>query len=718
MFRLRQAGWRGMIGFVVLICVMLSGCGREADPAGPAAYTGEPLVLEHVSGEISDFFLAGDTLLVVTEEADDDGEPVTTRLYTCAPDGTGTREIRLDEEDREKMLLHVSMNSQKRMALLLGHYEGETVLYELVGLDADGNETCRVDIAALEGMETASYVTECLVTEEGSMLLGVEEQVVILDETGERVSGVTISAGMGGMIQTADGRILCAHNMEDGACVECLDMEGRKWGDPIRLENRIQYGDALMRDEEYEFSYRSEDGIYGYRDGTSEKKMDLLLSGIEKSAKVVTVDRDTMIGLDPEKAELIRYRKEDGSDGNRKTKITLGSINGDPALSRQILSFNQDSREYEIEYLDYSQSEDPVGKWNTDITAGRIPDIIDLSGLSAGQYVQKGLLEDLTIYFQRDTDVDEDDIIDPVREAMKVDGKLYYVSPSFLIFSIIGTEDDFGDRDGWTFQELQEYTKHHESPFAEKKKEDLLNVFAYTNIPQFIDWETGECGFEREEFKEILQYCNTGTTDGGEIDWSVLPDMIADGGVRLNVGGFAVEDIQFYEKMFGTRIAFIGFPDEEKNGSFFSFDNCLGISSGSDHKEGAWEFIKQFMTNDYQCDAVNMLHTPTRQDSYAIMAERKSSEQEYTDEWGNTIQPLEQARKYGTFYLEIEPLSEEEIASYTELVERTNKTTGYDKKVMEIIREEAEGYFAGDRELDETAALIQNRVSMYVNEQR
>ena len=37
---------------------------------------------------------------------------------------------------------------------------------------------------------------------------------------------------------------------------------------------------------------------------------------------------------------------------------------------------------------------------------------------------------------------------------------------------------------------------------------------------------------------------------------------------------------------------------------------------------------------------------------------------------------------------------------------------------MDIILEEATGYFAGDKEAEETAARIQNRVQLYLNEQK
>ena len=42
----------------------------------------------------------------------------------------------------------------------------------------------------------------------------------------------------------------------------------------------------------------------------------------------------------------------------------------------------------------------------------------------------------------------------------------------------------------------------------------------------------------------------------------------------------------------------------------------------------------------------------------------------------------------------------------------------YDSDIYTIIDEEAGGYFAGDRGLDETAATIQNRIQLYIEEKR
>ena len=41
-----------------------------------------------------------------------------------------------------------------------------------------------------------------------------------------------------------------------------------------------------------------------------------------------------------------------------------------------------------------------------------------------------------------------------------------------------------------------------------------------------------------------------------------------------------------------------------------------------------------------------------------------------------------------------------------------------DKAVFDIVQESLGPYFAGDRTLDETVALVQNRVGLYLSEQK
>ena len=53
-----------------------------------------------------------------------------------------------------------------------------------------------------------------------------------------------------------------------------------------------------------------------------------------------------------------------------------------------------------------------------------------------------------------------------------------------------------------------------------------------------------------------------------------------------------------------------------------------------------------------------------------------------------------------------------------ELVNRTHKNGAYDGTLMQIVEDEAKMYFAGEKSLERTAEIIQERAKTYVNENR
>lgn len=91
----------------------------------------------------------------------------------------------------------------------------------------------------------------------------------------------------------------------------------------------------------------------------------------------------------------------------------------------------------------------------------------------------------------------------------------------------------------------------------------------------------------------------------------------------------------------------------------------------------------------------------------------------YTDEYGRSITPnYMNAFSEGDVQIDYSPLSPDEEKLYRDLVNTTTKIRGDNEEVVNIICEEAGAYFAGQKSLDETADIIQNRVTNYVNEIR
>ena len=68
--------------------------------------------------------------------------------------------------------------------------------------------------------------------------------------------------------------------------------------------------------------------------------------------------------------------------------------------------------------------------------------------------------------------------------------------------------------------------------------------------------------------------------------------------------------------------------------------------------------------------------------------------------------------------VEFRKATAEEFQRYEDFINHINKIDLFDNEILNIAQELAGAYFSGDKTLDETVALIQNRVTLYVNENR
>ena len=84
--------------------------------------------------------------------------------------------------------------------------------------------------------------------------------------------------------------------------------------------------------------------------------------------------------------------------------------------------------------------------------------------------------------------------------------------------------------------------------------------------------------------------------------------------------------------------------------------------------------------------------------------------------------PKEQISPFPSFpggpEFEVDPPTEEDLQRYEKLVNSTTQIYWPDNALSEIVWEAAGAYFAGDRTMDETIQIIENRVKLYVNEQK
>jgi ABC-type glycerol-3-phosphate transport system substrate-binding protein len=415
------------------------------------------------------------------------------------------------------------------------------------------------------------------------------------------------------------------------------------------------------------------------------------------------------------------------STAGEKQTVTLAGINLDDHVRTQAEEFNQSQDSYTIEIKDYAEYENPTDQLNLDIISGEVPDLLDVSYLDYDRYISKDLLCDLNTFMEQDEELNRDVFFENVLEAMEEDGKLYYIMPFFTVGGLMGRTEDI--ENGMSLSELKEQEAKYgaDARAFYYSNESVLNLLMESNYKDFVDWKQGTCSFDSDEFKELLSYAATYPDEQTMYndDSSRTKKMQSHEILYSNLNGTVdLSELMVYKEIMGGSIDFMGYPSAQKSGimieqAFSSF--ALSITSGSEVKEGAWEFLKQLMSREYCVDQMEEYFTdgfPLRKDVFEDVVRKYTATEEYTDEYGHEISPVEGSLWLEGIEVETNPLKEEDIADVRKMIERIDHSgANASSPIMDIIEEESMRYFAGERDVDNTAETIQNRVSVYISEQ-
>ncbi|MCM1178868.1 MAG: extracellular solute-binding protein [Clostridium sp.] len=758
-----------------MLMLSVSGCGKKQDASGDGntqeqedtsgmVYEGNALAVDGMEGEPEAYCVKNGTLYLLSAkqaegEIPSDGESgaqndtkAEFHFYKLAIDGGGLEEMPLELSEQESIKAFYVEDDGSIVHMISGA-EGIWLLRQ----DEGGKVKLRENLTASLGLLEDAFMSRVVADGSGNVFVASNRIIYILNGNFQLSGEVELreDQSLCDMARTKDGRIVYVQNVihsggyaEVEACI--LDTEQKKAGKALSgILNASAEGNCLLDGAEYDFYMKNRFGIYGYNiDEKKEKKLLDAASSYLTSADVkgfVYAGDNRFVGV------LYDNAYENGAFGmelytwvepevvRAKQTITYADYAVSDSLIRAAREFNRENKDYKIEFKIYEigdiDGEDYHQGIYMDIAAGNVPDIICLSALpiSVEQCVSKGLLADLTPYYEKDEKVNMDAFIPSVLEGMKIDGKLYYLAPYFSINTVAGRTSDVGSESGWTFDEMKaalEKKGDDVLPFYNEEKEMMLSDFLFSGLTDFVDWQTGECNFDSEAFRDILLLCNRGLKEMEYTDEEFseyLDDLnllFTNGKVLLEAEqGVSLTDVQNIHQRFGEDITFIGFPNKEREGSYFQFDSATGIYSQSKVKDKAWEFIRLLGEKEYQYEMYRkypaFYATPTRQDCLDMRIRAVTAEERYIDEFGDEVVPIEkESFTFGSNEVKVGPVSQEDVGIYLDLIRRTKKCMFYDEAILDIVLEEAQAYFAGDKDLDKTVEIIQNRVETYVNESR
>lgn len=211
-----------------------------------------------------------------------------------------------------------------------------------------------------------------------------------------------------------------------------------------------------------------------------------------------------------------------GAEIPEKTVLKLAAISSNRYLRDQVAQFNRTSTTCRIvleqyytqtgEWFSPGEYQQGMTRLLTELSAGKLPDLLYVDRLPVLRFGTMGMLEDLWPYIENDPELGREAVMEHVLECAQQDGKLYMVFDTFVMNSVVGSKAVVGDRISWTLNDLRAALATMPegcaifSPYS-TKLETLRNII-YADLGSYVDWENGACSFDSEEFKDVLSFCN------------------------------------------------------------------------------------------------------------------------------------------------------------------------------------------------------------------
>lgn len=643
------------------------------------------------------------------------------------------------------------------------YYESmeQNSVYNLVKLDADGNEVFKVDFTDRTKDGEYFYANSMIVDGQGRIYMSLNDSGVLLFDANGSCTGkaqLSVQGWIDGIGLAKDGKVYaCYYNYSgesaSGMIAE-IDFDNKQFGKsyknfPIGNGNSKLFpgveGDIICSDSNsvssYSFEKEESTKILTWLDCDIEgNKIRNVYCGEDGAIYVVVQDWENgtcdFAALSKVKTEEIVKRET----------ITVGVIYQDSTISSQIVKFNKSNDKYRVTmkaYLDendWSEKsyQDAITNLTNDLIAGTGPDILDLSAMDVRNLAKKGVLEDLMPYLTKSTVLDKNDIFPEILEAGSVDGKLCYISSGFTLETLAGKTSVVGTKRGWTVEDMialqRKYPNADILDYADQST--IMQIMLILNKGEFIDYDKNECHFDTQEFKDVLTFAKTFPKEYDyEQEKRLAPFRLKDNTLLLSdVSVYDFAEMQSALAYFdGEPVTFIGYPTYDGgNGCLLNMKDKYGISSKSANKEAAWAFLEAMVASAaedssnyfYGFSSMKSIYNKQKEDALAVNYVLDENGDPVLDENGEPIVEDMNGRGYTMmgdngeeWTFNYKPITEEEVNLVEDLLKGAKVIDlSTDNEMNNIINEEAQAFFSGSKSLDEVVNVIQNRVNLYLKE--
>lgn len=740
-----------MLAGLLVSVLAMAGCGKKAAPERKidknAIYKEVDLGIKFPEGmEVNNVVVekTSDRLFAYGYSIDD--IDYSQLVASCKFDGSDMRSFKLPEKN--SYLDTILPLSDEQVLILYSCYDEiesedaydyNTYYYAAV-CDLDGKVINKIDLS-----EDIDWVGNVKLVKD-KIVMFCDDKAFAYDKDLKLVTKKEYQDTSIGRIYTLrDGSLLVTYWGPEKMAFKKIDPDTLELSEDIELKTSIEMYDVL-EGQDYDLLLRDSSSVYGFNitDETPTLLLNFVDSDIEASYfnTFASLDSKTFIGgyynyeaMDEESGfKISKYEKVNPEDVVEKEILTLGCLYLDGNVKSQVIKFNKTNEKYRIRVIDYSlyntEEDYDAGskKFNSDIAAGKGPDIVVASDSSSvHNYISKGLYLDLNPFIEKDPEINKADFFPNLLEASSSDGKLYEIIPYFYVETLVGKKSILGDKTGWTMQEMRDFENtlpEGSKLFMGTTREDFINSMLSVNSETYVDMNSGKCSFDTGDFKGLLEYAKAlPVGDDAYYDsleeegfWENYETMWRSGkAVLMN---YSLSGIRGYNELckgyMGEDVTFIGYPSEDRQGSSIYYYFSLGISSKCASPESAWEFVRTYMLPSYQSTIEYGL--PASMVAFDELGKKAQERNSFMD--GDDLIYEDDEFYINGEFVKIDPITPAEVDKLKNFLLSVKKIQGSLSDVEVIIDEETQGYFLGDKSVDDVVKNIQGRVQLFINEKR
>lgn len=341
------------------------------------------------------------------------------------------------------------------------------------------------------------------------------------------------------------------------------------------------------------------------------------------------------------------------------------------------------------------------------LASGKGPDLLWVSREDMEILQNKGLLLDLRQLISEET---LGNIFPGVIASGTIEDTLYGMFfdgyPSGYLVS-----NEIWPRDSWTVDDICNFLAEENSllSVAYKQNEYSLNIlFEDVYSLPFVDGENGESHFEDTRFIQLLKYIKkyNGKLDDDKDTYC----MVKDGEILYETAPlFSLRSFSALMSECGESCHLIGYLNNDSTPGFWSNTNFLVVNKNTGHKEDISAFLEYLLGKEtqeatYACS----VRPDIIRDSVFSYVGLLSGKTFVSQRKGDGVSHELVVKEDGTSYVE----------EYIDYLSKCGPCPPSGDKIREIVWDVAAGYFNGQYTAEHTAELIDNRVQLYLDEQK